>query len=164
MLVRASLILLVAIARLLAAQGGFLAGAVRDRSGTPVAGAEVQIQSDATGARQKLSCDEQGRYVSTELAAGTYKVTIRSHAFRTVTQPGVMVRAGQTQTADFVIELLPLQQEITVESTRDESDPAGNGVAVSRQSPTSTLPENGRDLHAFYALVPGGDRDTRFLR
>jgi hypothetical protein len=154
-LIRAALILVLAMGRLLATQGGFLEGAVRDRSGTAVEGAEVQIQSEMTGARQKVSSDEQGRYISAELTPGTYKLTVRAHGFRTVTESGLVVQAGQTRIADFVIEILPLQQEITVQSTRDESDPAGSGLAVSRQSAASTLPANGRDLHAFYGMVPG---------
>ncbi len=49
-------------------------------------GAEVAVQSDLTGARQKAYCDEQGRFESTELAPGTYKLTVRSEGFRTITQ------------------------------------------------------------------------------
>jgi hypothetical protein len=154
-LVRACLIQVLTIGLLMAGEGGFLAGAVRNGSGMGVPGAEIQIQSGLTGARQRVFCDEQGRYASAELAPGSYKITVRSHAFRTATQSGLMVQAGETRMADFVIELVPLQQEITVQSARDESDPAGDGLAVSRQSLTRTLPENGRDLHAFYAIVPG---------
>lgn len=154
--VRAALVLLLTAGTLFAAQsGGFLTGLVRDRSGALVPGAEVRIQSEFTGARQKTFCDRAGRYVSAELAPGSYKLTIRSRGFRTVTQPAVMVKANQTRTADFVIELLPLQQEITVQSTTDTSDPSGNGLAISRQSSSRTLPANGRDLHGFYAIMPG---------
>ncbi len=156
MLLKTCLILVTAVGpSLFAHAGGFLSGVVRDRSGAVIPGAELQIQSEATGARQKTFCDAQGRYMSAELAPAKYKITIRAHGFRTVTQTGVSVQPEQTRVADFMIELLPLQQEITVQSTRDESDPAGNGLAVSRQSATSTLPANGRDLHAFYGLVPG---------
>ncbi len=138
-----------------AQEGGFLTGVVRGRSGAVVSGAEVQIQNEATGARQQIFCDARGEYVSSEVEHGTYKITIRAHAFRTATQGGITVQANQARVADFVIELLPLQQEITVQSTRDDSDPAGNGLAIGRQSTARMLPANGRDLHAFYAMVPG---------
>ncbi len=154
--VRVCLLVLLATGGLLGAQqGGFIAGVVRDRSGGVVPGAEIRIQSEMTGARQELSCDVRGKYLSAEVTPGPYKLTIRSRGFRTVTQPGVIVQRGRTRIADFVIDLLPLQQEITVESTQDDSDPASNGIAVSRQSTASTLPANGRDLHAFYAIMPG---------
>lgn len=130
-------------------------GVVREPSGTALPGAEVRIQSEVTGARQTVFCDQQGRYASAEIRPGTYKITIRANGFRTAVQPGVLIHPGEIRTADFVIELVPLQQEITVQSASDESDPGQSGLAVSRQSPANTLPANGRDLHAFYAIVPG---------
>jgi hypothetical protein len=66
-----------------------------------------------------------------------------------------VAKAGRTQVADFTIELLPLTQEVTVQSTRDDSDPAANGLAVTRERSLTTLPLNGRDLHGLYSLVPG---------
>ena len=53
------------------------------------------------------------------------------------------------------MDLLPLQQEVTVESSSDANDPAASGVSVSRHSKENTFPSNGRDLHAYYAIVPG---------
>ena len=81
-------------------------------------------------------------------------MTLRRRSFRTASYPGLNVQAGQTRSGDFVIELVPLQQEVTVESARDDSDPTANGVAVSRHSSENALPANGRDLHAYYAIVP----------
>lgn len=148
--------LLVATAPLLLAQhGGFLSGQVRDKSGLPVRGAELRIQSESTGARQQTTCDAQGHYVSSELAPGDYKITVRSNGFRTALRTGVEVTAAENRIADFVVELLPLKQEVTVQSTVDSSDPTANGLAVSRQSSLTTLPLNGQDLHAFYSLMPG---------
>lgn len=150
------LVLLVAAAPLLLAQrGGFLSGQVRDKSGLPVRGAEVRIQSESTGARQQTNCDAQGHYVSSELAVGDYKIAVRSNGFRTASRTGITVKALHNRIADFIVELLPLTQEVTVQSTVDDSDPAANGLAVSRESSLMTLPLNGRDLHAFYSLMPG---------
>ncbi len=149
------LLLWTAAPLLMGQQGGFIAGVVRERSGALVAGAEVRIQSEFTGARQKTNCDAEGKYVSSELAAGDYKVTVRNEGFRTVSETGIRVEAGQTREADFLIDLLPLAQEVTVESARDNSDPTANGLAVSRESSANSLPMNGRDLHGLYGLMPG---------
>ena len=135
--------------------GGFLTGVVRERSGAVMPDVEVRIQNESTGVQQKVSCDENGKFVSTELLPGSYRVTLRRRGFRTVSYRGLTVQAGQTRSGDFTIELLPLQQQVTVESSRDSTDPAADGVAVSRNSTESALPANGRDLHAYYALVPG---------
>ncbi len=149
------LLLLAAAPFLFAQQGGFITGVVRERSGALVPGAEVRIESELTGTRQKTNCDAQGRYVSSELAAGDYKIAVRAQGFRTVSQSGIEVEAGRTREADFAIDLLPLTQEVTVESARDSSDPTANGLAVSRESSANALPMNGRDLHAIYGLMPG---------
>jgi hypothetical protein len=144
---------------LFAQQGGFITGTVHDRSGGVVAGAEVRVQSEATGARQKLSSDGSGRYTTSMLAQGTYKITIRSDGFRTITQPGMNVESGKALRADFVIDLLPLEQEVTVEAAPDDEDPAASGLAVSREptqnNPRNSLPVNGRDVHALFNIIPG---------
>ncbi len=135
--------------------GGFLTGLIRERSGVVVPGVQVRIQNESTGAQQTVSSDENGKFVSPELIPGSYRVTFRRRGFRTASYPGLRVQAGQTRSGNFFIEILPLQQEVTVESARDTTHPTANGVAVSRHSTESALPANGRDLHAYYALVPG---------
>ena len=153
--IRICLLASIATGQLLSGRGGFLTGTVREPSGTALPGAELQIQSESTGARQTVFCDRGGRYASPELPPGTYRVTIRARGFRTAVEPGVVVRAGETRPADFVVELIPLQQEITVQGAHDDNDPGETGLAVARQSPASSLPANGRDLHAFYGIIPG---------
>jgi hypothetical protein len=148
-------LLLIVVATLKGQEGGWIAGVVHDRSGAVVPGAEVRIQSEATGARQKVYCDAEGRYGSALLASGFYKITIRRGGFRTVAKPGITVQSGKTRIADFLIDILPIQQEVTVEANHDSSDPNANGLTVSRDSPQSALPVNGRDLHALYPLLPG---------
>jgi len=135
--------------------GGFISGVVRDRSGAVMPEVEVRIQNESTGAQQKVSSDENGQFVSAELTPGHYRVVLRRRGFRTVSYAGLTVQAGQIHSSNFVIDLLPLQQEVTVESSRDDTDPTANGVAVTRHSTESALPANGRDLHAYYAIVPG---------
>ncbi len=152
------LLLAQAVSALLAASvGGFISGVVRDRSGAVLPGVEVRIQNESTGAQQKISSDENGQFVSSELTPGHYRVVLRRRGFRTVSYPGLAVQTGQIHSGDFVIDLLPLQQEITVESARDTTDPTANGVTVARHSTANALPTNGRDLHAYYALVPGAN-------
>ena len=115
----------------------------------------MRIQNESTGAQQKVSSDENGQFVSAELAPGHYRVVLRRRGFRTVSYADLAVQAGQIHSSNFVIDLLPLQQEVTVESSRGDTDPTANGVAVTRHSTESALPANGRDLHAYYAIVPG---------
>jgi hypothetical protein len=138
-----------------ASAGGFISGVVRDRSGAVIPGVELRVQSESTGAQQKLTSDEKGVFMSAELPPGRYRVILRRRGFRTASYPDLQIDAGQVRTGEFVIDLLPLQQEVTVESPRDTTDPAANGVTVSRHSTENAFPANGRDFHAYYPIVPG---------
>jgi hypothetical protein len=90
-----TLLLLLAISVSPAAQhGGYISGMVGDRSGTAIAGAEVRVQNEQTGATQKIAVDSAGLYTSSELAAGTYKVTVRHSGFRTSMRADVAVAAS----------------------------------------------------------------------
>ncbi len=151
----ACITLLVAPLFLQGQTGGFLHGEVHDRSGFVLPGAEVRIQNEATGARQKIESDAEGKYDSAPLAPGLYRITVRRSGFRTVAQSGISVQPGRTRALDFLLDILPMQQEVTVEAHRDSSDPNAGGLTVSRTSPQSTLPVNGRDLQALYPLLPG---------
>jgi hypothetical protein len=155
-LVRPGLLVILACRVLLSTTpGGFLTGVVRERSGALLPDVEVRIQNELTGARQNTTSDEKGRFASSELIPGSYRITLRRSGFRTASYPGLTVETGQTRSEDFVIEILPLQQEITVQSSPGTIAPAVNGVSMSRQSAESALPANGRDLHSYYALAPG---------
>jgi len=148
--------MLLALAALLhAQQGGFITGLIRDHSGAVIPGAEIRVQNAQTGARQKTFADSAGAYSTTELAPGPYKLTVRSDGFRTASRDDIAVTAAKTTRADFSIELLPLQQEVTVTAAQSQDDPMVSGVTVSRDSPSGSLPANGRDIHALFSLMPG---------
>ncbi len=150
------LFLVVLLARLLIAQqGGFVSGAVHDRSGGIVAAAEVRVQSQETGARQTMYSDAAGRYATSELVPGSYKITVRRDGFRTLSRDDVSVIAGKAARVDFVVEVLPLQQEVTVSAAQSDVDPTASGLTMSRDAPTASLPENGRDVHALFGIMPG---------
>ena len=138
-----------------AQQGGFISGSVRDRSSGTVPGAEVRVQSEQTGARQKIFTDSAGLYSTSELSPGLYQVTVRNDGFRTTNRGEIQVGAAQHVRLDFTLDLLPVQQEVTVIASENENDPLVSGVTVSRETPAASLPSNGHDVHALFELMPG---------
>ncbi len=150
------LLWLIVLPQLLGAQqAGFLSGVVHDRSGGSVAAAEVHVQSQETGARQTVYSDAAGHYSTAELAQGSYKITVRRDGFRTFAQDDVGVTAGKATRVDFVMDVLPLQQEVSVSAARSDVDPTASGLTLSREAPTGSLPQNGRDVHALFGIMPG---------
>ena len=110
--------------RLPAGEATALSGQVQDVSGHSLAGADVLVQSQSSGARWRIRTDDNGRYQVAGLAPGRYKVTVRLPGFRTVSRVGAALESGETARVDFVMELLGLHEVITVESDRDALNPA----------------------------------------
>ncbi len=138
-----------------AEQGGFISGIVLDHSGAAIPGVEVKVQNQQSGARQKLRADAAGYYSTSELSPGTYQITARNDGFRTISRSDVSVIAGKNVRVDLTLELLPLEQEVTVTASQSDNNPMVSGVTVSRGTPSANLPSNGRDLHALFSLMPG---------
>src|SRR5215470_13797350 len=88
------------------AAASILAGQVEDASGHPLAGADVLIQSESTGARWRVRTDDDGRYQIAGLSPGRYKVTARQPGFRTVSRVDAGLENGETTRMDFAMELL----------------------------------------------------------
>ena len=59
-------------------QSGMITGTVKDTNGAVVAGAQVTVRSEATGATRDAVTDNQGQFKIDELASGGYKVTVNA--------------------------------------------------------------------------------------
>ncbi|HEX3790843.1 MAG TPA: carboxypeptidase regulatory-like domain-containing protein [Pseudonocardiaceae bacterium] len=79
---------------------GFLAGAVHDATGAPLAGAEVSTGDYST------ATDAQGGY-SLAVPVGTYSLTATKFGYSTGTATGVAVVNGQTVTDNFTLTAQP---------------------------------------------------------
>jgi iron complex outermembrane receptor protein len=97
---------------------GRVAGVVRDPSGAAVAGANVTVTNDATGASKTTVSGPDGSYSVTGLAAGAYTVAVQLRSFGTSTQK-VEVTPGGVGAADFSLEA-KLEEEVFVTGTRTE--------------------------------------------
>jgi hypothetical protein len=144
-------------AALFASDRSMIYGIVQDHPSSHVlAGADVQIQSESTGARWRLTADDAGHYFVAALPPGEYKVTVRLPGFRTVSKVGAVLEAEQKLRLDFSMELLSLHEAVTVVGGRDDLDPSGgDSLLVTRDGEGSTLPANGRDYRMLFDLLPG---------
>jgi len=149
------------IALLLASAGaasaqGVISGTVRDTCGDALPEAEVQVQSESTGARWKTQSDDRGCYAISGLSPDRYKITVRLPGFRTVARGGVALDSAADLPLDFTLDLLGLHQVITVTGGKEELDPStGESLIMTRTSPGATLPANGPDFRASFDLMPG---------
>jgi hypothetical protein len=133
-----------------------ISGTIRDIQAQPLAGVEVQAQSESTGARWKGRSDNSGCYSIDRLPADRYKVTVRLPGFRTVSHGGVELPAMPSAPLDFTMDLLSLHEVITVVSRKESLDPSdGGSLLIERGSRGAALPANGPDFRSAFDLMPG---------
>jgi iron complex outermembrane receptor protein len=101
------------------AQAGSVAGRVTEsESGSPVAGARVQVLSGAT-AVGVAQTGADGAYRIGNIAAGTYSVVVNMIGYSARRIEGVTVTAGATATADIVMSQLAVQlNQVVTTGTR----------------------------------------------
>jgi len=118
--------LLVGVARAGAAQDGTITGTVVDQAGAPVALARVLLGATNRGA----VTSQQGKYVITGVAPGTYELRVAIIGYAGVTQK-VTVGAGEGVTADFTLKSVALSLDALTVTASGEQRARENGNAIS---------------------------------
>jgi carboxypeptidase family protein/peptidase M1-like protein len=94
-------------------QFGMITGTVKDPNGAVVAGAQVTVRNEATGATREAVTDNQGRFKADELASGGYKVAVKRDGFKTA-ERDVKVEGGKTTAVEIKLETAEIRAEIAV--------------------------------------------------
>src|SRR5947209_15862723 len=81
---------------------GQIRGTVTDAQGAVVPGVNVLVASTETNLVTKLTTNQSGFYLATELVPGTYTVQFRAQGFEKLDISNVVVKAGTTITEDGV--------------------------------------------------------------
>ncbi len=85
----------------LAGVTGNLGGSIRDTSGAPLAGVTVQAVSPSE--TRTATTDAGGRFILLSLAPDTYTVNLSKDGYQSISYPGVVVFADQSQQVAFTI-------------------------------------------------------------
>src|SRR5947209_13438619 len=81
---------------------GQIRGTVTDVQGAIVPGVDVSVASTETNLVTRLTTNQSGFYLATELVPGTYTVQFRAPGFEKLDISNVVVKAGTTITEDGV--------------------------------------------------------------
>src|ERR1700728_1205705 len=152
------LLALVAQPNLVNGQGAnaTLLGTVTDVSGAVVPNASVQVTNVATGVRQSVTTDSQGRYTVVDLIVGTYDVQASAPGFQTVLRRGITPTVGSQMVVDIALSPCQQQQTITVQAEASQVDVVSSTLSsVVEQKQIADLPLNGRNFTDLIALAPG---------
>ena len=161
-LTRAAMLAALLVApQIAAAQGqaidGIIEGVVRaQQTGASVTGATVRAFNASTGYERSVQSDTAGRYGMPLMPPGEYVVLAEAPTFATMSQTGVVLRAGATLTVEFSLSGAAFAEAVQVTAT-----PAAVEVGRTVQSNTyeertvRAIPTVGRSILDFFVLQPG---------
>src|SRR5467141_1234771 len=93
---------------------GVFAGTVTDPQGAAVVGADVAITNIGTNATVSVKTGSEGSNRVSELAVGTYKLTVTAAGFKKEVKSGLYLNSGVIQRVDFKLELGAQTETVTV--------------------------------------------------
>lgn len=143
-------------------------GIVRDSAGKPVAGAVVRVRSSAAGREYTSTTGPRGVFDFTQVATGTYQVSIRSagREFRgtssVVLTHDAVLRTGLvlSESGEVVQEQPGAEKTANSPTSNPQAGSQGTGGERLSSSEVSSLPLNARDFSKLLLLAAGTMTDT----
>ncbi len=144
----------------LAETTGNIAGVIRDASGAPIAG--VQVQAVAPSETRTATTDAGGHFIILSLSPDTYTLSLSKPGFENVSFPGVTVFADQTQQVAYTLrKVLRTIAHVTSQAAASLVKPGVGGdlysVNAAQASASAALGGGGNLNNAYSAMasVPG---------
>jgi hypothetical protein len=134
-------------------------GTVTDPGGGVLVGAVVVATNVETGVESKATTTDAGVYVLPYLANGTYRIRVVAPGFRPAEASDVALRAAQTLTLDFKLEVDAIQEVLNVSAPVLETSTAEIGQYVTnKEFQTWPVPvgDGQRQIQQFiFSSLPG---------
>ena len=133
-----------------------LVGLVRDNSGAVIPGANVVATHEGTGVAREGVSDANGEFVLAALPNGPYTVRIELSGFKTISQRGIQLGAGQNVRQTFTLEVGAMSETVTVtgEAPLIQTSMSVQSDSLGAQEVTE-LPVNRRNLTNLIGLTAG---------
>ncbi len=148
---------------------GSLTGTVTDATGAVIAGADVQVKDEATGATYDTKSGADGSFRIASLKPGSYIVTITMSGFKKGEFRNVKIVVGQIYDLSAKMEVGEVQSTVVIEAGAEVLETASStvGGTVTGRA-IQTLPLASRDALDLAILVPGAAttgraRQTSFM-
>jgi hypothetical protein len=139
-------------------------GTVTDSAGGVLVGATVVAINVETNVESRAVTTDAGVYVIPYLATGVYRITVSAAGFRPAVANDVTLRAAQTLTVDFKLEVDAIAEALTVSAPVIETSTAELGQYVSnKEFQTWPVPvsDGQRQIQQFvFSSLPGTTGNT----
>ena len=136
---------------------GSLVGNVTDSTGAVIPGAQVTVTNEGTGASRDGESSSAGTFNFPTLAAGTYRVEVRSDGFRTFTSTGVQVEAADATRVNAALEIGEVTEvvEVSASTVRLQTDHAEVRGEVGTHELQNVPVPLGRNYQMLLQTIPG---------
>lgn len=136
---------------------GSIVGTVVDPASAVIPGAEVVLKNEATGASVSAISNEVGLFRFPIVLQGRYSIAVKVPGFKTYTQSGISISAGETRDLGRVVLVLgSIDEQVTVTAEVTPVQTAsGEQSAVVTSTQLEQLALRGRDFLALMGLLPG---------
>ena len=142
---------------------GTITGLVIDSGGAVVPGAKVAIREVSTNATVNTVTTEAGSYTVPSLPIGSYEVTVSAAGFKRGSATGLAVRATQTTTQNFTLEIGDVTESVTVSADASLVNPNSSAVTTSvGEKMLDDLPFMDRSTLSVVLLAPGAQGDPQY--
>lgn len=138
---------------------GQIVGIVQDPAGAVIAGANVKLEDEATGATQTRESGPDGGFVFLNLQAGNYKITVSMPGFRTGVYSGLKVDAARTTNVTVTLEVGEVTEIVEIAGGAEILERSSTTIETTvRGDVIRSLPLNNRDTLDFVMLMPGAQQ------
>ena len=135
---------------------GDVLGSVTDATGAIVPHVEVHIVNTGTHVARRTTTGDDGAYTFTQLQPGTYILTIVQAGFKSFTNPGLLLAAGDRARVDAALAIGDSAEtvEVTTQASALQTDSTDVGSTVDSKA-IADLPLNGRNVYGLVQVAPG---------
>jgi hypothetical protein len=133
-----------------------LFGSVKDASGAVVLNAQIHATEELTGIRHDTVSKERGDYALPFLPVGPYRIEVEAQGFKTFTQTGLKLEAGQEVQLPISLELGAMSEKVTVTAEApllQTANPEQEDHVTTAQ--IANLPHGNRDITSLLGLENG---------
>ena len=134
-------------------------GQVTDAAGAAIPGATVVISSDATRQERRVQASEDGVYRVTQLAPGTYTLTVEQAGFKRHVESGVVLNARDRRLLNVALEAGNVNETVTVTSEQNVVQDTPTQQTLISGTQVMEIPLVNRDFTKLMELVPGVSSD-----
>ncbi len=133
-----------------------LFGTVRDPSGLPIAGVQLEALEQHTGLLAQTASNAAGQFHFFALPPGSYAITASQPRFATLRRGGIELRVADRVSLDLALQLGEISQSVVVTAAAPLLETtSGTESFLADQTKVATLPLDGRNFVPLIALAPG---------